>query len=164
MSEAKKLFLLLIGVAIFIVFVGLLSQGRLNFSSLSKKTPPAKTVKIGGEEITLLIAQTPEERSRGLSNREKLESGQGMLFIFDSQDVTPAFWMKDMRFAIDIIWINDERVVQINQNVEPEPGVADSNLKLYAPPGPIDYVLEVNAGTATEKGFKVGDAVDLSRL
>lgn len=163
MSEVKKLFLLLIGVAVFIVFVGLLSQGRLNFSSLSNKKPAVKTAKIGETEVSLLIAQTENERRQGLSGRERLEDNQGMLFIFDQQDVQPAFWMKDMRFAIDIIWINDDKVIHINQKVEPEPGVTDSNLRLYAPPSPIDYVLEVNAGLTDEKGIKVGESVDLTK-
>jgi uncharacterized membrane protein (UPF0127 family) len=163
MSEAKRLFLLLLAVAIFIALAGLLVQGRLNWQSLFPKKPTVKTATIDNVEIELLLARTAQERQQGLSDREKLQDNQGMLFIFDQQDVEPAFWMKDMRFGVDMLWINDNKIVQINENVEPEPGVSDSNLKLYAPSEPIDYVLELNAGTAQKNNFKVGDSIDLAK-
>ena len=77
----------------------------------------------------------------------------------------PPFWMKDMKFAIDIIWINDSEIVQIDKNVQPPaPNTVDEDLLLYIPSQPIDYVLEVNANFTEENNIKVGDSIDLSSL
>jgi len=92
---------------------------------------------------------------------DSLEDGKGMLFDFGKKDIFPNFWMKDMKFAIDIIWINDNRIVDIDRDVKPEPGRSDSELTLYIPPKPIDYVLEVNAGYAERNGIEVGDSVQI---
>jgi len=90
-----------------------------------------------------------------LSNREKLAENQGMLFVFDHTDYH-SFWMKDMRFAIDIIWIDEnKKVVDITHNAEPE-----SYPKIFKPSLPAQYVLEVNAGWAEEHRVKVGDLAD----
>lgn len=88
-----------------------------------------------------------------------------MLFIFEKEDTRPSFWMEGMNFAIDIIWINDGEVVQIDLNVQrPPPDTPSSELKLYQPYIGIDYVLEVPAGFVKQAGIAVGDAVDLSQI
>jgi uncharacterized membrane protein (UPF0127 family) len=71
--------------------------------------------------------------------------------------------MKDMRFAIDIIWIDDEKIVQIDKAIQPpEEGTPDEELILYTVNQPIDYVLEVNAGFVEKNNIEKGDPVDLS--
>ena len=102
-----------------------------------------------------------EERKIGLSRRKKLEEDGGMLFIFESENVFPSFWMKDMLIAIDIIWINDGEVVKIDKNVEPEPGKNTAELTLYYPDKPIDYVLEVVSGFSDKNGVNIGDKFSL---
>jgi uncharacterized membrane protein (UPF0127 family) len=126
----------------------------------------AKTkIYVGETEIFVEIADTFQKRQKGLSERESLAEGEGMLFIFAQKDIQPPFWMKEMKFAIDIIWIDDNKIVQINENVPaPEPDTPNSELKFYTPNQPIDYILEVNAGFVDEKGLKIGDNVDLSSL
>jgi uncharacterized membrane protein (UPF0127 family) len=85
-----------------------------------------------------------------------------MFFVFTQKDIKPPFWMKDMKFAIDILWINDNEIVQIDKNVQPpESGTTDTNLILYVPNQPIDYVLEMAAGFTEEHNIEVGDIVDL---
>jgi hypothetical protein len=81
-----------------------------------------------------------------------------MYFIFDKPG-NYGFWMKDMKFPIDIIWISGDEVVGIDENAEPEPGEPLSDLKIYYPPREIDRVLEVNAGAAEKYNLKVGDTV-----
>lgn len=98
-----------------------------------------KTIKFGSCELTTEIASTKQDKARGLSNRPSLDEARSMIFPFNNEQ--PVFWMKDMHFPIDIIWINDTKVVQINSNLQPDNGETT-----YIPAQPIDYVIEVNSG------------------
>jgi uncharacterized membrane protein (UPF0127 family) len=82
-----------------------------------------------------------------------------MLFLFDPKE-TPSFWMKDMLFPIDIIFINDGTVVTVYKNVQPP--IDGQNLPLYKPNQPIDDVLEINAGLSEQYGIKEGDSVKIT--
>lgn len=156
----KSLFLPIIAVAVFITLVGLLSQGKLDkfIKTTDNNNQQAKSILINDKEIKVEVARTNIERSKGLSNREKLEENSGMVFVFDKNS-KPSFWMKDTKIALDIIWINDDKIVSINKNVEPEPNKSDSQLKKYPAPSEIDYVLEVNAGFSDKNGIKAGSTV-----
>lgn len=116
---------------------------------------------INGVDIPIELARTETERERGLSGRASLDEGSGMLFIFEKPGVY-SFWMPDMRFPIDIIWINGGKIVDISENVSNEFDPAEP--VYYFPSAPIQYVLEVNAGFAKSNGIKVGDAVILTGI
>lgn len=121
-------------------------------------------VLIGDTKIFIEIAETSEDKARGLSGRKRLGEHEGMLFVFDN-DTLPTFWMKDMLIPLDIIWINDGKIVDIHENVlEPEEGTSDAQLPLYRPETAVDYVLEVNAGFVQKRGIEVGDVVDFSQV
>lgn len=156
----KSIFLPLIAVAAFIVFVGLLSQGKLDF--IFKKTSPTiqnqEKVSIGNIEIKIEVAKTNEERSKGLSNRTQLDNESGMIFVFEKNS-KPVFWMKDTKIPLDIIWINDNKIVGIEKNVQPEPNTVDSKLTKYQSPSSIDYVLEVNGGFSDKNNIKIGETI-----
>lgn len=160
----KSLFLPLIGVAAFITIVGLLSQGKLDF--IIKKELPSTTlqstmsseISIESVIIKVEVAKTNNERSLGLSNRESLDENSGMVFIFDKNS-KPVFWMKDTKIALDIIWINDNKIVGIDKNVQPEPNKKDSDLKKYPAPSAVDHVLEVNGGFSDESNIKIGQMI-----
>lgn len=157
----KSIFLPIIAVALFITLVGLLSQGKLDkfIKTSNNNTSVAnKTIILEGKEIIVEVARTNEERSKGLSNREKLDENSGMVFVFNKNS-KPSFWMKDTKIPLDIIWINDDKIVSINKNVEPEPNKKDSELKKYPAPSEIDYVLEVNGGFSDKNGIKAGSTV-----
>lgn len=129
------------------------------------KTPtPMRTATVGDHTLSVEIADTDVLRRQGLSGRTELPKGTGMLFIFNQEDIKPPFWMKDMVIAIDIVWINDGVVTQIHENIAPPAsGAKDSDLKLYIPNTPIDYVLELPAGYTKEVGIAVGDTFSLSQ-
>jgi uncharacterized membrane protein (UPF0127 family) len=112
-----------------------------------------------GSTLRVEVAVTPEDRVRGLSGRDSLAEDAGMLFdLVDPR--RPGFWMKDMRFPLDMVWIDERKnVVGVSANVEPQPGVPDSELRRYSPPTPVRYVLELNAGAAERLGLGAGDAV-----
>lgn len=108
--------------------------------------------------MTVELADTVEKQLLGLSGRESLPQNGGMLFIF-SESHRYTFWMKNMNFPLDIIWIKDGRVFEINANAQPEPGVKDSELKIFIPSQAVDRVLEVNAGWTSENNINPGDEV-----
>lgn len=82
-----------------------------------------------------------------------------MLFVFDSDNVYATFWMKDMKFSIDILWIDDNKIVKIDKAIPaPVAGTQDNRLTLYSGGQSIDYVFEVKAGVSDKFGFEVGDS------
>jgi uncharacterized protein len=103
--------------------------------------PTKSSIVINNQKISVFIADSPREWERGLSGRKSLKSDEGMLFVFP-EPTTPAFWMKDMRFAIDIIWLDEnKKIVDIERNISP-----DTYPKKFSPPVPVRYVLETNPG------------------
>lgn len=114
------------------------------------------TVSVYGKDIRVYLADDPRVRTRGLSNKTSLPEDEGMLFIFEESD-TYSFWMKDMNFPIDMVWIDEnKKVVFIKENATPE-----SYPTLFTPTKSALYVLEVNAGYARELGLTVGTRVDI---
>ncbi len=110
----------------------------------------------GARTMRVEIASTPEQSERGLGYRDTLDAGAGM--IFDLHQIrVPVFWMRGMRFPLDLVWIDDaKRVTGVARDVPPQPGVADRDLRRYSPAGPARYVLEVNGGAADGLGLTVG--------
>lgn len=164
----KQIILPIIAVMIFIALVGF--YYRKSSSSIPPASSPQasagvtqKTLKIGDRIVPIEVVSTPELRAKGLSGLTFLDQNSGMLFTFDSQNVTPNFWMKDMKIAIDIFWIKNGKIIKIDKNIKPPAdGTQDSKLTIYSPGQPIDFVLEVNAGYSENNNIQVGDAVDLS--
>jgi hypothetical protein len=111
---------------------------------------------IGEVIIPVEIRRTPAELSAGLSGRLGLPPNQGMLFIFKRKDYH-SFWMPDMNFPIDIIWITGGKIVGIHDNVSND--FDPKNPVYYHPPQPVEYVLEVNAGFMEKNNLTVGDVV-----
>lgn len=129
-------------------------------NSTSKNPLPQGRVILGGQEIEVDIADNMITRERGLSGREPLGENQGMLFIFGYPSIQ-SFWMKDMKFALDMIWIMGDVVVGITENVPPPPKDNPLNLPSYPSPQAVNRVLEVNAGTASRLGLKIGDKIEI---
>lgn len=103
--------------------------------------------------VQVTVADTHATREKGLSGHAPLAEDEGMLFIFDQED-RYAFWMKDMRFAIDILWIKDGVIADITTDVAPSP--PGGELPLYFPRVPVDRVLEMPAGFARAHGLRTG--------
>lgn len=152
----KPSFLIVIGFAV-IIGIGLIVVFFI-ITSRPNKENSLKTTKIsiGGSDWEVEKAQTLVEKARGLSYRETLGKGKGMIFFFDPPS-RESFWMKGMNFSLDMIWIRDNIVIDITKNAPP---LKDSLRPLYySPKEPADMVLEINAGQADEFGIKVGDEV-----
>ncbi len=112
-------------------------------------------LKIREQNIKVELADTEQERIKGLSERDGLCENCGMLFIFNKEDFR-FFWMKDMKFTIDIIWIDSDKIVEITKNAELPQG---KNIPTYNSDKKVNYVLEVNAGFCEKHNIKVGDKV-----
>ena len=122
----------------------------------SEPAAPRARVTIGVHVIDAELADTAERQQRGLSGRRQLADGQGMLFRYDEPGLH-AFWMPDMRFDIDILWIRAGRIVHVEANVPH----SDART-IYRPPEPADLVLEVPAGSAARRGWRIGDSVEVA--
>ncbi|HMR54982.1 MAG TPA: DUF192 domain-containing protein [Candidatus Doudnabacteria bacterium] len=117
-------------------------------------------ITVANQNLFVEIVATDETRAQGLSGREPLTEKQGMLFDFTNTTIKrPSFWMKDMKFDIDIIWIADNKIIGITPNV-PAP-TPNETLPSYPPPSDITHVLEVIAGWSERNKVKVGDIVKL---
>lgn len=114
-------------------------------------------VRIGGAQLFVSVADTPPTRQQGLSGTAGLGEFEGKLFIFD--EAAPyGIWMREMNYAIDIVWINDAlTVVHVENKVSP-----DTYPKTFTPPQPARYVLETNSGVAEKYGIRTGDTVSFS--
>lgn len=145
MKTTKKL--LFIIFLVVIVFVG--------FVLLFKSPTQPLAIQINQAEVLIEIAGSATSRAQGLSGRESLGEKQGMFFIFEEAELH-SFWMKDMLFSLDIIWIDkDFKIVDIDRNITPE-----SFPMLFQPSSPVNYVLEVNAGWTEKNNVRVGDRIE----
>lgn len=113
--------------------------------------PHKSIVGLNGLKITVEIAANPESRAIGLSKYKTLYYNRGMLFVYD-QTQKQCFWMKDMKFPIDILWVgSDKQVLHIEENVQP-----NTYPKQFCPDVAVKYALEVSAGLVDRQNIKTG--------
>jgi len=151
----KGLLLILVFSAVILFFI---------WSSVNKRTetphigsPEFVTVLIDDVMVSAELSDTFSKRAQGLSGISILEENEGMLFIFEKSD-PHGIWMKDMRFPIDILWIDDNlRIVDVKKNALPE-----SYPEVFIPKEKAKYVLEVNTGFSDVFDVNVGDSISLN--
>lgn len=164
--KIKNILLIAIAAAVLIFGVALLNERGVS-SELAPISPPADesfasgykitTVTIGGQAIRALLADTTEKITLGLGGRNSLPKDAGMIFVFDHAASYP-FWMKGMKFSIDIIWIGDDfRITDIKADASP-----DSFPENFWPAEQSRYVLEVNAGFSKKFGISIGNQVKIA--
>jgi uncharacterized membrane protein (UPF0127 family) len=124
-------------------------------------TETASLVVDGRIHVTAEIADTFETRARGLGDRNGLLPDWGMLFI-SPQPSVQTFWMKGMRFCLDIVWIEGGRITGAAENVCPQPGVPDSSLAVFSSQIPVTYVLESPANWLRDNGLGAGTTVSIA--
>lgn len=143
-----------IGVVFFFLYDDIMVSAPYVVSSIAGNTA---RVQIQTTTIRAQVADESEEQEQGLSGRDALQEGFGMLFVFDPPEQALTFWMNDMRFAIDMVWISDGTIVEIDRNV-PFPLLGEDPERRTAPSGvAIGEVLEVNALTSID--WNIGDTV-----
>lgn len=156
-----RLLFLLIGGAILVLLAYLSMLFAVPY--LSPQSPVLKfwsgskgfkEVKIGSGYFRLELATTTMAQAKGLSGRDGMPQDQGMMFIFDKPREY-GFWMINMKFPLDIIWLNRNQVVYMLRDASPH-----SFPKVFRPTSPADSVIELNAGTADRIGLRVGDKLN----
>jgi len=144
-SLRDKLLAVLVVLAIIFTYQITLRSGEV---------PKNGWVIIGNHSFVVDIADTEKLREKGLSFRKTLNKDSGMIFVFEKPE-THHFWMKDMDFPIDIIWIDEDlKIGNIEKNIDPK-----TYPNSYSPESPSQYVLEINGGRSDELGIKEGEPV-----
>lgn len=146
---------LLLGIAVvmfaIVIFITLILNGK-------KST----RVTVNDQKFNVTVAKTDKEQQVGLSNRKQIAKNQGMLFVFKDPDYY-SFWMKEMEFPIDIIYINGNKVTTVIDSAKP-PSSSSEQLTIFQPEDRSDKVLEINAGLAQKYNIKKGITVKIENL
>jgi len=137
-------------IRIALVIMGFVIVALLTMSSYLQKIDRTQII-IDDYQFDVYVAQTSLEHTQGLSNIDLTEfDADGMLFVFDDS-TQRTFWMKDMEFSIDIIWIQDGWIVKTEENV---PAPKDQNVRyMHSEPFEVNAVLEFPAGTVDKYGI-----------
>lgn len=160
LKQHSSLPILIFGITIVLAAVfGVAAYGR-PLASTGKSDLPTTTVQIRDKTFHVDVVASPSAREIGLSQTDFLPQDHGMLFLHDKADYYQ-FWMKGMKFPLDIIFIQGSTIVTIARNVPLATG--DGDPPRYAPTKPADKVLEINAGLSAKYGINEGDAVQITQ-
>jgi uncharacterized membrane protein (UPF0127 family) len=154
-KSQKIIFAVFISITLLVTFSFLFYKLKTNINYLNGGYTENHVV-INDKIIKVDVMDEYAGQVQGLSDKESIDYDAGMLFDFQNKQ-TRRFWMKNMHFPIDIIWIDDDTVVGISRNCEPE---GEEPVKRYSSIVPVNYVLEVNAGFSDEFGIEEGDTVE----
>ncbi|MBR9681797.1 MAG: DUF192 domain-containing protein [Candidatus Altiarchaeota archaeon] len=141
MESIKLLILIFLPILIFLFFSG--------------RNPELEKVSmnLSGEKFTIEVADTWLTRMRGLQNRTSIGKHEGMLFVF-SKEGQPSFWMKDVNFPLDIIFLDKNKIlVEVFESLEP---CNSSVCPSYKTSVPFKYALELPAGTVKRLDLNLG--------
>ena len=147
-------------VVLFLFFIFTSNRDRGPVKKIEPNQPQAaQTTKlvINSVEIQAEIADEPSEISKGLSDRDSLGEKSGMYFDLGERRVA-TFWMKGMLFPIDIIWIDDGKIVYVVKNASVP---TENNIPTFTSDKPATHILEVNSGFAKKHSIEVGDRVEV---
>ncbi len=143
----ENLKLIIGAVVVFIVAVLLISL------LISRK---GAKVTINDQDFNVKVAKTEAQKQKGLSGTKSLSEKDGMLFVFDKPDFY-SFWMKEMNYPIDVIYIHGDKVVTVIRNANP-------GLKVFQPDSPSEKVLEIKGGLAEKYNIDKGSSVKIENL
>jgi hypothetical protein len=149
MKKVGIIFGIIVILIVLVIFVGFFYKNKENNANMMQKE-----LKIGEKTLNVAVADTDAVRIQGLSGKKELGANEGMLFAFEKLG-NYGIWMKDMNFAIDIAWINEERrIVYIENDIKPETYPKNFGLNVTSL-----YVLEMPAGFLVKNNVKIGDLV-----
>lgn len=162
-----RVFAYVAGCIVFVAIVSFLLITNLDLSSISRYQMPVEfyeteTIVLSNQQLVVWLAKTEDERATGLSFIDpswfKNQDVNGMLFLFND-DVLLEFWMKDMQFDLDVVWIDNGEIVKIDQDI-PSPERADGDtVRMSSDPYEVDMVLELPAGSVADLGIETGDVL-----
>lgn len=120
-----------------------------------------QTVTVNDHKFQVYVAKSDKDKAIGLTKFNSIKLDEGMLFVFDQKDKYP-FWMHNMKFPIDIIYIADDKVVDVIPDAQPTSD-SSTNVQIYEPSDPANYVLEINDGLAKKYNITKGDTVSIPK-
>ena len=148
-------------IIIMFILVAFFNQPSVNIVN-NYDTNSSKLILPNGNVVAVEIADTFKQRSKGLSGRDNLNADSAMLFVFNEESYY-SFWMPDMNFPIDIVWLDSEyRVVDVAKNIKPMPELARNDLPTYINKEPAMYVIEFNAGFFDLNNLALGQKIKLT--
>lgn len=159
--------ILLMSLATPVILASQATPGSVTVPPWRRPLPEGRdtaTILVGETPLDVQIAWPGYQQTLGLGYRNALKPGTGMLFVGD--EVRPrTFWMKGMRFDLDIVWIRNGEIIGAAEYATPDPpGTADEDRAKHFSEEPVSHVLEVPAGWLDAHGYGPGTPVDLSNL
>lgn len=145
--QKKQKFKRLITTFVCLILPALLFGCQLN---------EGKIARLNETEIKIRIAQTPDRQIKGLSGQAGLAEDEGLLFVYPEKQIR-GIWMKEMKFDIDIIWLDDYRVIGFEENA---PFILGTS-KIYYSPKPVSQILEVGAGFVKKNQIEIGQILTI---
>lgn len=142
---------------IIIIFFLLLSLIFYSYYYYLLNNEKRAYIKINEHGFDARVADNYFTKERGLSGKTRISSEEAMLFVFEKKDYY-SFWMKGMNFPIDIIWINDDRIIGLEKNV---PVPRNDKIFVYRSDEVINFALELNAGLLDEYGIDINDKIEI---
>lgn len=159
--RTSVLILLFIVLAVIIgLVVFILNKDGQQVKQIKLNQPESiKTTKLVIKDVEIIaeVVDEPSEISKGLSGRDSLEEKNGMYFDLGERKIA-TFWMKGMLFPIDIIWIDDGKIVYLVKNASVP---TENNIPTFTSDKPATYVLEVNSGFVNKYNIKIGDSLEV---
>jgi uncharacterized protein len=144
----KKISVLIVAIVLCVFAISLIFNE--NKTQAPQPTAQNNCLNINNQCLSLERVDTNQARIKGLSDRDSLAPNTGMLFVFEQPD-DQCIWMKDMRFSIDIVWLDEMKAIKkIEPNVSPETYPAS-----FCQDG-TKYVMELNSGEAEKLGLQIG--------
>lgn len=156
-SQDTAIFIgVLVSFLLLLFLVGISEYGSYKKIPIVMKVLPHAT--FNDTQVSLMVADTPALRAKGLSGRPALEPNTGMLFVFDQLEY-PGIWMKDMAFSIDVLWLNaDNVIVDIYESLSP-----DTYPQVFSPRAKAQFVIELPRGFVAQHEIKIGDVVTIKK-
>ncbi len=118
-----------------------------------------RAITIADTQLHVYVADTDQKKARGLAAFDSIEDDQGMIFEFEDMGIQ-TFWMKDMKFAIDIIWVRDNKIIAIDKNIQSEQSKSDDEIIRYKSSEDVDTVIETNAGWCDKHNIIIGQIIE----
>lgn len=140
-------FFILLFLLLLIFFLPRQAQGLKGYQTTQ--------VKIENKTYRLFVADTEEKRKRGLSNISSIKDGEGMIFVFNKPDYY-RFWMKDMKFPLDFLFLRGDQVVDLLANVDPS-----TYPQTFISKSPADKIIELKAGEIDKLGVNISDTISV---
>ncbi|HEY8272701.1 MAG TPA: DUF192 domain-containing protein [Pseudobdellovibrionaceae bacterium] len=117
-------------------------------------------ITLGGKTILVEIAKNHTQYERGLMFRKNLPENEGMLFIFDEEEIR-YFWMKNTYIDLSIGYF-DKKMGLVDIQEMKAPSVLESRPPSYPSAKPAMYALEMKKGWFTKNKIKIGQKLRIS--